>query len=366
MSELKYMIWLSHMHGTNMQYIDELLERLGSAQSVYNATSEQLKSTNIMPQTAISKLIDLKKTLNPDELLSDMQRKGIKYISKNSDNYPPLLKAITSAPIGLFMLGEMPDFDRLWVSVVGTRRPTNYGRDATKKIARELSERGVIVVSGMADGLDGVANQAALDGGSPTVAVLGSGVDICYPKVHERLYDDIQQNGCILSEFPPGIGPEKWHFPWRNRIISGLSLATIITEAEIKSGTSITVSCALEQGREVMAVPGNITSKRSEGTNKLIKDGAHVATCALDVLDALGVIESEFLDNINEEIHNINKLPLASNEKKVYSLLEDGYMGLDEIVKESGLEIRDVMVVLTKLELSGVIKELPGQKYTTK
>ena len=363
MDELKYMIWLTHMYGTNVQYIDNLLKAFGSAEGIYNATGEPLKKENIIPKIALSKMIELKKTLNPDELLGDMQRKGIRYIPKDSEEFPPLLKNIDSPPYGLYILGTMPSFDKLWVSVVGTRKPTDYGKTATKKLAKELSEKGVIIVSGMADGLDGVANMAALEGGSPTVAVLGSGVDICYPSVHEKLYEKIQQNGCILSEFPPGTSPEKWHFPWRNRIISGLSQATLITEAEIKSGTSITINYALEQGREVMAVPGNITSKRSEGTNKLIKEGAHVATCAMDVLDALGVIESEILNNINEEIHNILDIPLAPNEKTVYSLLVDGQKGLDDIIKKSGLEPREVMVVLTKLVISGRIREMPGQKY---
>jgi len=361
--ELKYMIWLTHMYGTNVQYIDKLMDMFGSAEGIYKAVGNSLKDSNILPKMALAKIVGLKKTLDPNELLNDMQCKGIWYIPKSSSKYPEALRTIDSPPYGLYVLGEMPSFDKLWVSVVGTRKPTDYGKTVTKQLAKELSEKGVIVVSGMADGLDGVANQAALEGGSPTVAVLGSGVDVCYPNVHEKLYEKIQQNGCILSEFPPGTRPEKWHFTWRNRIISGLSQVTIITEAEIKSGTSITINYALEQGREVMAVPGNITSKRSEGTNKLIKEGAHVATCAMDVLDVLGVIENETVNNINEEIHNIHNIPLAPNEKTVYSLLVDGLMGLDEIIKKSGLEPREVMVVITKLVISGKIRELPGQKY---
>jgi len=364
MDELKYMIWLTHMYGTNLQYIDSLIDKFGSASAIYNEVGEPLKKANIMPQMALSKIIDLKKKLNPDELLYDMLKKGIRYIPKDSDEYPQKLKNIANPPFGLFILGRLPSFDKLWVSIVGTRRPSDYGKEVTKRLSKELSEKGVIIVSGMADGLDGIANQSALDGGSPTVAVLGSGVDICYPKVNERLYENIQLQGCIISEYPPGINSEKWHFPWRNRIISGLSQATIVTEAEIKSGTSITVNYALEQGREVLAVPGNITSKRSEGTNKLIKEGAHVAACAMDVLDVLGIIESENLNNINEEIHNIHNIPLAPNEKTVYALLEDGPMNLDDIIKKSGFEIRAIMVILTKLELAGMIRELPGQKYT--
>ena len=364
MNELKYEIWLTHMYGTNMQYIDALLDKFGSAEGIYNAVGEPLKSANIMPNMALAKIVELKKKLNPDNALSYMQSKGIRYISKDSGEYPPMLKDIESPPFGLFILGKIPDFDKLWISIVGTRRPSDYGKTVTEKLAKELSQKGIIIVSGMADGLDGIANQAALDGGTPTVAVLGNGVDICYPRVNERLYEDIIRNGCILSEFPPGVNAEKWHFPWRNRIISGLTHATVVTEGEIKSGTSITVGYALEQGREVMAVPGNITSKRSEGTNKLIKEGAHVVTCAMDILDALGIIESESLNDINEEIHNIMKIPLAPEEKTVYALLEGGSMYLDDIVKKAGCSARDVMVALSKLSVEGLIRELPGQRYT--
>ena len=364
MNDLKNQIWLAHLYGIGTQYADLLLERFGSATELYNAVGTSFGKSDLIPASVLSKLTDMKKKLSPDELLHDMQNKGINFIPNSSDLYPPLLKTIANPPLGLFALGNMPSFDKLWVSVIGTRRPSDYGKTAARKISKELSEKGVVIVSGMADGLDSIAHQAALESGSPTVAVLGTGVDICYPKVNERLYEKIKENGCLISEFPPGVGSEKWHFPLRNRIISGLSPAIVVIEAEVKSGTSITVNHALEQGREVLAVPGNITSKRSEGTNKLIKEGAHVATCAMDVLDVLGVIESEFLNNINEEIHNNVNIPLAPNEKTLYALLEDGPAELDDIIKKTGFELRDVMVMLTKLELAGIIKELPGQKYS--
>ena len=363
--ELKYMVWLSHMYGTNMHYIDILLERFKSASGLYHALCEDLKSENLIPNSALSKIIELKKNLNPDEVLANMQAKNIQFIHRDDCNYPPMLRQIHSPPLGLFMLGKMPGFDRLWVSIIGTRRHTDYGKTVTHNLSKELALKGVVIVSGMAEGLDAVASHASLEAKAPTVVVLGSGVDICYPKINEKLYENLLEddNACILSEFPPGVNADKWHFPLRNRIISALSLGVIVTEAEVKSGTSITVNYALEQGREVMAVPGNITSKRSTGTNKLIKEGAHVVTCALDVLDALGVIESENLSTINEENQNIMKISLAPDEKRVYALLEDNVLSLDEIVAKDTLSAREIMVLLKRLEVSGLIRELPGQKY---
>jgi len=362
--DLKHMIWLAHLYGPGSQYIDYLLTKFGSAEGVYNASQVQLRECKSLPEGVLSKIIYIKQRFHPDKMLFDMEKKGIHFISKFSDSYPPLLQDIPNPPFGLFILGNMPDFDKLWISIIGTRRPTSYGRTAAHKISKELAEKGVIIVSGMADGLDAVANKGALDMGQPTAAVLGSGVDICYPAVNEKIYEAIKEKGCLISEFPPGTNTDRWHFPLRNRIISGLSLALIVIESGIKSGTMITVNHALEQGREVLAVPGNITSARSEGTNKLIKEGAHVATCAMDVLDALGIVESENLYNINEEIYNNENIPLAPNEKTVYALLGDEPIDLDDIVQKSELDPRSVLVALTKLGLAGKISELPGQKYT--
>ena len=364
MDDLKYMIWLTHLYGFKSQYIDCLLKKFGSPEGIYRASENDLCELKGLPEGLISKIAYMKGKINPDKMLFDIDKKGIKFVSKFSLDYPLLLKDIENPPLGLFFLGNMPDFDKLWVSIIGTRRPTAYGKTATYRLSKELAQKGVIIVSGMADGLDAVANKAALDAGQPTVAVLGSGVDICYPAVNEKIYEAIKESGCVISEFPPGTSSDKWHFPLRNRIISGLSLGLVVVESGIKSGTMITVNHALEQGREVLAVPGNITSLRSEGTNKLIKEGAHVATCAMDILDALGVIESEVLHNLNEEIYNNENIPLAPNEKTVYALLGDEPVDLDDIVQKSGLDPRSVLVALTRLGLTGLISELPGQKYT--
>ena len=363
MNDLKYMVWLAHAYGVDAYYIDYLLKVYGSAEGVYRSGDIKLRTGKVIPEKTLLKIANMKKNIDPDKVLAYMERRGIKYIPKFSPEYPPLLKTIANPPPGLFILGRLPGFDKPWVSVIGTRRPTAYGKTAAYKISKELAEKGVVLVSGMADGLDGVAHRAALDMGGVTIAVLGSGVDVCYPSVNEKIYEDIKETGCIISEFPPMTKTDKWHFPYRNRIISGVSEALVVVEAEIASGTSITVNCALEQGREVLAVPGNITSPKSSGTNKLLREGAHVATCGADVLDVLGIIEPSPLNNSSEEIHNNAHITLAPEEKTVYSLLDNESLDLDDIIKKTGLAPQNVMVALTRLELAGLANELPGQRY---
>jgi len=359
----KYMIWLAHAYDIDAKAIDYLLERFENAEGIFRAREGEIYKAKSVHEKALSKIVHLKKNLDPDKALSDMQNKGIKFISKFQVDYPPLLKTIANPPLGLFVLGILPGFDKLWLSVIGTRKPTSYGSAVTYKLSKELAEKGVVIASGMADGLDGMAHKAALDAGGLTVAVLGSGADICYPGINEGIYEKIKETGAIISEYPPGTPPSKWNFPRRNRIISGLSLGLLLVEAEIASGTSITVSCALAQGREIMAVPGNITNPKSAGPNTLIREGAHVATCARDIFDALGFIEAHSLNNSNEEIHNKEHIPLATEYETVYSLLDDEPMDLDDIIIKTGLKPRTIMVALTKLKFEGLVSELHGQKY---
>jgi len=363
MDDDKYMIWLAHSCGVDSFYIDYLMKKFEGPEGIYLAKENKIRECRVLSEKTLSKLLYMKKNIDPDKVLFNMQSKGIKFISKFSGSYPALLKAISNPPFGLFMLGTLPDFDRPWVSVIGTRKPTSYGKAVAYNLSGELAKKGIVIVSGMADGLDGIAHKAVLEKGGSTVAVLGCGVDICYPIINERIYEGIKKTGCIISEFPPAAAPDKWHFPYRNRIISGLSSAVVVIEAEVASGTAITVKNALEQGREVLAVPGNITSNKISGTNNLIREGAHVVTCAMYVLDALGIIEIWPENNSDEEIHNNGHIPLATNEETVYSLLSDEPAELDNIIKKTSLKPQFVMVALTKLKLAGIISELPGQKY---
>ena len=360
-NDYKYLIWLAHLHGIGAFNLDRLLEFFGSAENVYR---NDVGAAGILTANALGKLHSAKKNINPEKCAELMGRRGIRFIHKSSFDYPELLKSIPNAPFGLFVRGEMPTFDKKWLSIIGSRRYSKYGSDTAYSLAGETSREGVVIVSGMAEGLDSYAHKGALASGGKTVAVLGSGIDVCYPRVNENLYRELMEKGAIISEYPPGTSPNRWQFPARNRIISGLSHATMVIEAAIASGTSITVDYAHEQGREVLAVPGGIKSPFSAGTNLMIKEGAHVVTCAIDVMDVLGIIKDSRDYNFNEEIHKIENIPLAPNEKTVYALLGNEPMDLEYIIMESGLDYRNAALALTNLELGGQIKKLPGQRYT--
>jgi len=356
----KYLIWLAHLYYIGGDNIDNLLKFFGCAENLYR---NDVRQANILSENMVEKINNAKKNINPEKCAELMEQKSIRFIQKDQEEYPELLAEIPSAPFGLFVRGELPDFNKKWISIIGSRKHSQYGKDIARSLSGELAKEGAVIVSGMAEGLDTQAHMGALDSKGKTVAVLGSGIDVCYPKSNEKLYRDIVEEGAVVSEYPPGTLPNKWQFPARNRIISGLSHGVIVVEAGIHSGTSITVDYALEQGREVLAVPGNITSHFSAGTNLMIKEGAHAVTCAADVMDALGIIKDDRDYSFNEEIHKIEDIPLAPNEKTVYALLGKEPLDLDYIIMESGLDYRNAAVALTNLEIGGKIKKLPGQRY---
>ncbi|MGC8971862.1 MAG: DNA-processing protein DprA [bacterium] len=278
---------------------------------------------------------------------------GIKLIPISSKEYPVLLKEIPDPPALLYVLGEKVWLNCNFISVVGTRRPTRYGINATRMIVSRLVENGIGIVSGFAYGIDTVAHIEAIRGGGYTIGVLGTGVDIVYPKVNKTLRRDIieSKRGCLISEFPLGDNPESWHFPRRNRIISGLTQITVVVEASLKSGAMITAGYALEQGREVFAVPGNIDSENSQGTNQLIKEGAKPITSGDDILE-------EF--NIIPKITTVKLPELTEEESVIWNILNEPRLE-DDILNISGLDVSRFNIIITRLELKGLIERLPGR-----
>ena len=278
---------------------------------------------------------------------------GIQLIPLSSDDYPVLLREITDPPALLYVLGEKVWLKGNFISVVGTRKPTRYGINATRMIVSRLVENGIGIVSGFAYGIDAVAHMEAIKGGGYTIGVLGTGIDIVYPKVNRSLRRDIieSKRGCLISEFPIGDSPEPWHFPRRNRIISGLTQITLVIEASLKSGAMITAGYALEQGREVFAVPGNIDSENSQGTNQLIKEGAKLITSGDDVLE-------EF--NIIPKVTTIRPPELTEEEAVIWNILNEPRLE-DDILNISGLDVSRFNIIITRLELKGLIERLPGR-----
>jgi DNA processing protein len=281
---------------------------------------------------------------------------NIKILNFNDGDYPEKLRNLEDAPVCLFYKGNISLLnERINVALVGSRKCTTYGMNVTKVISAELSKNKINVISGMAKGIDSHAHFEALSNNNYTCAVLGCGTDIIYPKENKVLYEKICQSGCVLSEFLPGTQPLAYNFPTRNRIISGLSDLVIIVEADIKSGSLITASAALEQGKDVMAVPGSIISNQSKGSNKLIKDGAYPLTCIDDIFE---LIDTTYVQS------NINQYNPADNiEKKIYDTLNDNPIHIDDIYRITNIDIKHLYEVLFELQLKDEIMCLTGNYY---
>lgn len=293
-----YWIWLAQKLGAGNRYLPYLMERYSDAFEVYRADSEELFDTE-MPEALQEALSD--KNLDEALAISDYcTRLRIGILTYKSELYPAGLRRLKDPPTVLYYRGRMPDLSKMVsISVVGTRTMSEYGKSAGYKIAYELASAGVCIVSGMALGVDSVAACAALEAGNTTIAVLGSGVDVIYPKEHTTLYKKIIERGAVISEYPPTTRPEGRNFPQRNRIISGLGMGTIVIEGDMRSGALITAECALEQGKDLFALPGNIDSANASGTNALLRNGADLVLEASDVLNRYSLYHANKLDFAN-------------------------------------------------------------------
>ncbi len=287
--------------------------------------------------------------------LEKVYKKDVKIVALSSPDYPLLLKNIASPPIVLYLKGEFPRGN--YISIVGTRRPSQYGITIAERLSGELVKRGGVIVSGMARGIDTHAHRAALQRGGTTIAVLGTGVDVVYPFENKRLYEDIVSHGAVISEYPMGTKPKREYFPQRNRIIAGLSLGTLVVEAPERSGALITANFATEEGREVFAVPGPLNSEKSKGTNKLIKSGAKLVENITDIIEEFPYVKWR------EDTEKEREVGLNDKEKIVYSLIGDKPKYIDEISVNSTLTREEIFSVILTLELKGYIKEIGGKRY---
>jgi len=290
---------------------------------------------------------------DPAAYLRDLAAVGVRWLGRSDPAFPPCLRAIHDPPPGLFVRGTsaLELLGRLAVAVVGARSCTDYGAHVARQLGRELGAAGVVVVSGLARGIDGYAHRGALDARAETIAVLGCGIDRDYPRAHTQLAAQIVSGaGLVVSEYPPGVSPAPWRFPARNRIVAGLAVATVVVEARERSGALITADLALEEGREVLAVPGEITSALSRGTNALLRLGAVAVTCADDVLEAIGV----------EPATAPRDEPPPGAPHTVLIAIDDGARTADEIVHATGLAADEVAVALTELELAAFVSVSAG------
>ena len=356
MDHTRYYLAFNLVNGIGPARLDRLIERCGSVAAAWRADAGELMAAGLDAKTAAA-LLKAQRTLDLDAELERVERAGMQLITREDAGYPAALAQISAPPPLLYVQGQISGVDDWSVAVVGTRSPTTYGREVTRRLVSELAAAGVTVVSGLAIGVDTIAHAAALETGGRTIAVLGSGLDQVYPERNRALAEQIAACGALVSEFPLGTRPTPQLFPVRNRIISGLSLGTLVVEAGEKSGALITVRFALEQGRDVFAVPGPIFSPKSAGPNQLIRDGAGLATRGQDILEALNLSAAA----IQQEVQAA--LPDDPTEAAVMGLVSYEAQHVDEIRRQSDMPITVVSSTLAILELKGLVRQAGPMQY---
>jgi DNA protecting protein DprA len=354
--EAKYWLWWNRIPGVGPNRFFKLLERYGSMAEAWQAPPHELEA--LIGEKAFIGWREVKRSWNPEQELTKASHLGFHFYLYTDPEYPQLLKKIVNPPPVLYAAGGFQYGDDIAVAIVGTRNPTPTGAFNARELASELTRQGLTIVSGMARGIDSEAHKGALEAGGRTVAVLGCGLDIPYPPENEDLMQHIAEQGAVISEFPLGTQPLAQNFPARNRIISGLSLGVVVVEATQDSGSLITAGFALEQGREVFAVPGNIGNEGSKGPHKLIRQGAKLIENYNDILCELAIPQLTATEMDSMVFDSADEL-----ERKVVAVMSREPLHIDQIMRRSGLGSAQVNSVMVQLELKGVVKRFPGQLY---
>ncbi|MDF1519507.1 MAG: DNA-processing protein DprA [Brevefilum sp.] len=354
--EKKYWIGFNLVRGIGSVRFQQIKNYFGDLSVAWNAPGESFKHAGL-PSRAVTNFLRLRKQIDLDQVYESILEKDIKVLTLLDDDYPRLLKEIDQSPPVIYVKGTLSTADEFAIAIVGTRRVSEYGQQITRDASIYLAGHGLTIVSGLARGVDGIAHRHALEAGGRTIAVLGSGVDVIYPPEHRKLAEAISENGAVISDYPLGTQPEGVNFPPRNRIISGLSLGTIVVEAGDRSGALITADFALEQGRDVFAVPGNVLSPASRGTNRLIQNGAYAMVSPQDVLDVLNLSELESIKTARQV------LPADKTEARILQVMNFEPMHIDEICNEVSLPVDKVSAALTMMELKGLVQHVGAMRY---
>jgi DNA processing protein len=351
-----YWVGLNLVKGVGAVRFKALLEAFGDPEQAWNASPQAWLNAGLN-QKVVEAFQRVHEGVSLEQIWDRIQSLGVQVLTWNDAGYPSRLKQIDQPPPVLYLRGSLLPEDEFAVAIVGTRRVTAYGRQVAGEVATILANNGVTIVSGLARGIDSIAHQAAMQAGGRTLAVLGNGVDRVYPPENRQLADQIMEHGALVSDYALGTLPDGINFPPRNRIISGLSIAVIIVEAGLTSGALITATFAAEQGRDVFAVPGNINAPQSQGTNRLIRDGAQPLLSAQDVLESLN------LTRITE--HRAVRVALPSDpvEARLFQLLSQEPMHVDEIRAQSNMPIETVSATLVMMELKGMVRQVGGMNY---
>lgn len=356
MSGRKYWIGFNIIPQIGPAKVRALIDHFGSLETAWHAGAAALAQAGL-DRRAIDNLIAKRSTLDLDAEMDKIERQGISFFTWEDPNYPALLQEVYNPPPVIYVRGELRPQDDWAVAIVGTRKATLYGKQVAERFSADLAANHITVVSGLARGIDSVAHRAALDAGGRTIAVLGCGLDRIYPAENRQLAHDIIKNGALISEYAIGTPADARNFPPRNRIISGLSLGVLIVEAGVRSGALITVDFAVEQGREVFAVPGNILSKSSEGCNRLIHDGAKMVLGVEDILEELN------LSMIAQQTEARVVLPQNETEARLLEMISQLPTHMDELCRQSDLPIQEVSSTLALMELKGIVRQVGGMNY---
>jgi DNA processing protein len=368
-NSLRDWIALSFIIGVGSRTAAVLIDRFGSPAAVFESSSHSLESAGLRRET-----IDAIKSSEPREKaareIEELVRLGGEALTLANERYPKLLRETYDPPIVIYCLGDVASaFSQPAIAIVGSRRCSTYGRNVAEKLSRDLAERGVTIVSGLARGIDSAAHRGALDGRGLTVGVMGTGLDAVYPKENRKLAARIAEQGVLVTEFALATPPVSQNFPFRNRVISGLTLGVMVVEGAERSGSLITARLAYEQGRDVFAVPGNITSAKSFGPNYLIQDGAKLVQTWRDVIEELplemkaAILSAERGEQTIKQA-NFDGVDLADSERKVLKMLNtDDPVHIDQLISKAGLTSGELMNALLKLEMLDRIRQLPGKSF---
>lgn len=370
MEPSQYLGWLALAltPGLGARITGKLLRQFGSPDAIFNASLTTLEAQRL--PAAVAQAIHSRQSMSAAaKELAQAQSTGCKLVTWDEPEYPSRLREIYDPPPLLYVRGNIGLLNRHTIAIVGSRRPTPYGNQMAERLARDLTDRGLVIASGLARGIDSSAHKGALSSASgATIGILGCGIDVVYPKENKKIFAEMEQRGVIISEFPMGTFPAPQNFPIRNRVIAGIGLGVVVVEGAQYSGSLITARLAMEFGREVYGVPGNATQPSSFGPNQLIKQGAKLATGWEDIVEELPTpVRAELLPieaASAEERANLVEQSLSPAERSLYDLLsEDQARHIDDLVENSGLSSSEVLAALFDLELKSVIRQLPGKQF---
>ncbi|MEX1307361.1 MAG: DNA-processing protein DprA [Eubacteriales bacterium] len=358
----RYWLWLASLEKINAKDFYDILAHFEDTQNVWDSVKLSTKAFDFLDDAKKACIYQNHSEKYIDELIDQCKKASVMPITRLDDDYPALLAEISAPPPVLYIKGSLKNYTKKTIAIVGTRRCSRKGTEFVQGLAEDLGRSGVVVASGLARGIDTAAHTGVVKSGGVTFAVLGCGTDVVYPKENQKLYDAITEKGAIISEYLPGTPPLAWNFPLRNRIISGMSRATVIVESQFKGGANITMKYATDQGRDLMAVPGQPSDKQSELPNFIIKNGGVMVQNADDILSEYGWGKTRTKRKRDVKLN----IQLDFFEQQIYNLLLQGDLSIEEIENKSKIEPQALYASLTMMEMKGVLMRLPGNVFGIK